>query len=98
MLGVFGDPPVVDEPDGHGVQVVELLAAHLLCDDEAGLLEHAQMLHDAEAGHLVAHLDLELGQRPPVPHEQQVEEEAPRRIRERLEDAIVVCHGATIGD
>ena len=59
-------------------------------DDEVRLLEHPQVLHDAEAGHL--QLGLELGQRAAVAHEEAVEQEAAGRVGERLEHAVVVGH------
>jgi hypothetical protein len=43
-------------------------------------------------------IGLQLGQRAAVPGEQQVEQEAPGRIRERLEHAVVVGHVTKIGD
>ena len=53
-----------------------------------GVLEHAQVLHDAEAGHL--ELGLELAERAAVTLEEPVEQMPPRRIGQRLEDTIVV--------
>ena len=61
-------------------------------DDEARVLEHAQVLHDAEARHL--QLGLQLGQRAAVTLEELVEQEATRRVGERLEHAVVVGHAA----
>jgi hypothetical protein len=46
------------------------------------------MLHHAEAGHL--ELGLELCERAAVALEEPVEEMAPRRVGERLEDLVVV--------
>ena len=54
------------------------------------------MLHDTEAGHL--QLGLELGQRAAVTLEEPVEQEPPRRVGERLEHTVVVCHGLIIRD
>src|SRR5207344_1405531 len=51
---------VVDEPDRHRVEEVLLLAPGAAGDDEPRVLEDAQVLHHAEAGHL--QLRLELGQ------------------------------------
>ena len=56
--------------------------------DESRLLEHAQVLHHAEAGHL--QLALELGERAAVTLEEPVEEVPPRRVGEGLEDTVVV--------
>ena len=88
MFGVLVDPPVVDQPDRHRVQVVELLPALPARDDETGVLEDAQVLHHAEAGHL--ELGLELRERAAVALEELVEQVASRRIGERLEDLVVV--------
>ena len=88
VLGVLVDPPVVDEPDRHRVQEVQLLPALPAGDDEPGVLEHAEVLHDAEAGHL--ELGLELRERAAVALEEPVEEMAPGRVGERLEDLVVV--------
>ena len=54
------------------------------------------MLHHPEAGHL--QLGLELGERAAVTHKEPVEQEAPRRVGQRLEDTVVVGHAASIGD
>jgi hypothetical protein len=89
-FGVLVDPPVVDQPDRHGVQVVQLLPSRPLGDDEACAFEHAEVLHHSETGHL--ELRLQLGQRAAVTLEEPVEQETPRRVCERLEHAIVVVH------
>ena len=96
MLGVFVDPPVVDQSDRDRVQEVPFLPPCFACDDEARVFEHAQMLHDAEAGHL--HLGLELGERTAVTLEEPVEQESPRRVRECLEHEGIVSHCQRIGD
>ena len=87
-LPVLVDPPVVDQPDRHRVQEVQLLPARPAHDDETRVFEHAQVLHDAEARHL--QLGLELGERAAVTRKEQVEQEATRPIGERLEHAVVV--------
>jgi hypothetical protein len=89
-LPVLVDPPVVDQPDGHCVQEVQLLPPRPARDHEPRVLQHAQVLHDAEARH--RQLRLELGEGAPVAHEQPVEQEAPGGIGERLEHAVVVRH------
>src|SRR6185295_2612278 len=81
-LPVFADPPVVNQPDRDRVQEVQLLPARPPRDDEARVFEDAQVLHDAEACHL--QLGLELGERAAVTREEQVEQEATRRVGERL--------------
>ncbi len=87
-LRVLAHPPVVDEPDRDGVQVVELLATLLPGHDQARLLEQLQVLHHAEARHREA-----VGQRArrlPVLTEQLVEQGAPGRIGQSAEH---VVHG-----
>jgi len=95
-LGVLVDPAVVDQPDRYRVQEVQLLSPCSARDHEARVLEHTQVLHDAEAGHL--QLGLELGERAAVTLEEPVEEESPRRVREGLEHEGIVSHLAMIGD
>src|SRR5207247_7690007 len=75
--GVLAHPAVVDEPDRDGVQEVQLLAPALLRDPEAGLLEHPQVLHHAEARHRQS--PLERAERLPVFLEQRVEQPPARR-------------------
>ena len=76
----------MDEPDGDRVQEVELLPAPPPGDDEAGLLEQLQVLHDPEAGHVEALL--ERAQRLAVLAEELVEQLAPRRIGEGPEHRV----------
>ena len=95
-LGVFIDPPIVDQPDRVRVQEVPFLPPCFARDHEARVFEHAQMLHDAEARHL--HLGLELGERAAVTLEEPVEQESPRRVRECLEHEGIVSHPVRIGD
>jgi hypothetical protein len=95
-LRVFVDPPVVDQPNGHRVQEVQLLPARPARDDEACVFEDAQVLHHAEARHL--QLGLELGERAAVTRKEQVEEEAARPVGDRLEHAVVIGHGGRICD
>ena len=90
MFGVLVDPPVVDQPDRYRVQEVQLLPPCFACDHEARVFEHAEVLHDAEAGHL--QFGLELGERAAVTLEEPVEEESPRRVGERLEYEAIVSH------
>src|SRR2546422_11577649 len=37
VLGVLGDPPVVDQPDRNGIQEVQLLPSLTAADDETGV-------------------------------------------------------------
>src|SRR6478672_9967995 len=83
-LGVLVDPAVVDQPDRHRVEVVELLPAPAARDDEARLLEHLEVLHDPEARHLQP--GLELDARAAVTLEKPIEEMPPSRIGKRLEN------------
>jgi hypothetical protein len=45
-----GDPAFVHLSYGDGVEVVEALAPLSAGDDEVGLFEHGEVLHDGEAG------------------------------------------------
>ena len=78
----------MNQPDRDGVEKVQLLAARPARDDEAGSLEHAQVLHDAEARHL--QLRLELAERAAVTREEPVEEMTAGRVSQRPEHAVVV--------
>ena len=60
-FGVFVDPAVVQEPDGDDVEKVQLLAAATTSDDQMGLFEELEVLHDAEAGHGKAFFELGQG-------------------------------------
>jgi hypothetical protein len=95
-LRVLGNPSIVNEPDRDGIEEVPLLPSRPANDDEAGAFEDAQVLHHAEARH--RQLGLELGERPPIADEEPIEQIATRRIRERLEHAVVVSHTRIICD
>ena len=82
------DPPVVNQPDRHRVQKMQLLPAGPARDNDAGGFEHTEMLHDAEACH--RQLRFELRQRLATTRAGQIEKVATRRIRQCLEDAVVV--------
>ena len=86
----------MDEADRDGVQEVQLLPARAARDDEARVLEDAQVLHHAEPRHL--ELRLELRERAAVALEEPVEEMPARRVGQRPEDPVVVVHGRMIGD
>src|SRR5689334_2278204 len=88
--GVLVDPAVVDEPYRYRVEKVQLLPSRSAGDDQSRVLQYPQVLHDTEPADL--HLRLQLGQRAAVTLEEQVEQEAARRIRERLEDQVVIVH------
>ncbi|GIH01886.1 hypothetical protein Pma05_84580 [Plantactinospora mayteni] len=75
---------------------MQLLSARSARDYQSRVLQHPQMLGDAEPGH--HHLGLQRAQRPPVPDEQQVEQEPSGRIGERLENKVIIAHHPKIGD
>ena len=90
-LGELVDPAVVNHLDRHRVEEVQLLPAGAAGDDQPRVLQHPQVLHHAEPGHL--DVRLELGERAAVPLEQPVQQAPPGRVRERLEHAVVVHSG-----
>src|SRR5437763_6819006 len=90
-LGVLVDPAVVDEPDRYRIEEVQLLPPGAPGDDQPGVLEDAQVLHDAEAAHL-RYLGLQFAERAAVTLEEPVEQQSPGRIGQRLEDPVVVVH------
>ena len=51
-LGVLADPAVGDLADRDRVEEVQLGATDSLGDDEVGGLQHGEVLHHAEPGHL----------------------------------------------
>ena len=67
-----------------------LLPARAAGDDQAGRLEHAQVLHHAEPRHL--QLGFQLAERAAVTLVEPVEEVPPGGVGKRLEDAVVVGH------
>ena len=86
-LGVARDPAIVDLADRDGVEVVELGTAGPFGHDQARLLEHVKMLHDAEAGHVGQHL-AQLVECLAVAASQRVEQGASPLVRKRLEDLV----------
>ena len=74
---------------------MELRPARAAGDDETRFLQHPQVLHHTEAGHL--QLGLELGERSAVALEELVEQVPAGWIRQGAEDVVVV-HGRRIGD
>jgi hypothetical protein len=75
--------------DGNRVEEVELLPALLLRDDQSGILQYAEVLHDAEAGHVEA--SSEGGEGLSVLAEERIEEAATGGVGEGLEDGV---HGS----
>jgi hypothetical protein len=76
----------VNTANRYGIEEVELLAAAAFGDDQAGLLEHAQVLHDAKTSHRQP--ALERAQRLPVALEQLVEQAAAGGVANRPEDVV----------
>jgi hypothetical protein len=76
----------VDEPDRDGVQKMELFAPAPSGDDETRLLEHLEVLHDAEAGH--GEPPLERGQVLAILTEELVQQAAPSRVGEGFEHLV----------
>jgi hypothetical protein len=72
---------------------VELAAAIPARGDEVRILEHAQVLHDAESAH-VRQRRLQLAQRLTVSLSQPIQQCAPMRVRERPEDRLQPFHRA----
>ena len=81
---------------GTGLRKCSFSRPDLPSHHEPRVLEDAEVLHDAEPGHL--QLGLQLRERAAVTREEPVEQEPPRRVRERLEDQVVVSHANDIGD
>ena len=89
-LGVLAHPPVMDESDRDGVQEVQLLPTPAPAHDEAGLLEQAEVLGDADPRHVVAGGQGHQGLT--VMLEQCVEQCAPSRIGKRPEHRLHNIH------
>jgi hypothetical protein len=81
---VLADPAVVDETDGDGVEVVELLAAGAARGDQPCSFQHMEVLHDTEPCHPET-LD-QLGERLAIALKEPVEESPAGVIGERPED------------
>src|SRR5262249_42854861 len=79
--------------DRDWIEVMQLLATLLQGDDEAGFLEHREMLHHRLACHVMPLA--KLAQVLPIACMKPVEQLAPDRIGERLEHCIH-AHGITI--
>ena len=84
----------MDESDRDGIEEVQLLSARSSGEDEPSLFKQAKVLHDTDSGHL--DLRLQLAQRATVPLEENIEKEPARRVRQSLEDEVVVVHARTI--
>src|SRR5579883_334674 len=84
-------PAFVDLPDGHDVQRVDALAPFLARVDQAGVAEHVDVLHDAEAGQMREGLDDRGRGAGALP--QQIENCAARGIGQRLPHAVEVVAG-----
>ena len=77
--------------------MVQLLTTFAVSDDEVGFLQHTEVLHHPEAGHLRKQVAQRL-HRLPVAHEQGIEQTATRGVGQRLEHEVVVLHGSTLCD
>jgi hypothetical protein len=62
------------------------LASGLARDDHAGVLEDAQMLHDAESRH--REMIAQLRERLPVAREERIEQRSAAGVGERLENLV----------
>src|SRR5581483_4291368 len=85
------DPAVVDLLERHRVEEVQLLAAAPLHGHQVRGFEDRQVLGDALAGDL--EMPAQLAERLPVVGVQPVEQLAPSRVGEGLEQEIGVAHG-----
>ena len=92
-LGIAADPSVRDEADRQGVEEVELVSAVAAGGNEMRILEHSQVLHDAEAGHLRQHR-LQLAERLAVPLSEPIQQRAPMLIGKRFERRLELFHAA----
>ncbi len=90
MVGILADPPPMDELDRNGVEIVPPLATLAACDDEAGSLEHAEVLHDGasvesvKAGAQIASREWRAFE--------QVKDLAAARIGKCFEDQVILLH------
>ena len=82
------EPPVMDPADRHGVEVVVPLATDLAAGHEAGRLQDAQVLHDAEPAHL-RQRRLQVSQRLAITLEEPVEQRPPAGVGQRAEHLVV---------
>jgi hypothetical protein len=81
---------VMDETDRHRVRAMQLFSPRLLGHHQIGILEDPEVLHDTDPCH--RHLPLELRQGSPFLLEEEIEQETPCWIGERLEHSVVVAH------
>ena len=87
-LGVFADPPVMDQADRDRVQVVELVATFTTGGDELGSLEHVEVIHHAEARHVGQDL-AQFSQGAAVAIEECIQQGPASRVVECLEDRVI---------
>jgi hypothetical protein len=74
----------VDEPDGNGVEVVELASAVTAGRDQVGPFQDVEVAHDAEAGHR-RQVGTQLADRLRVSLEEAIEQQPAARIGQRAE-------------
>jgi len=91
-LGILADPSVVNEADGDRVEEVQLPAPGAAGRDQVRRFQDAQMLHDAEAGHL-RQCRLQRLQRLAVALEEPIEEDPPTGVGQRPEGRLVIHAG-----
>ena len=92
------DPPIVDLADRNRIEVVDLRPAPPFGDDEVRLLEHPQVLHHSEPGHVGSQLT-ELCQRLAVAGAQRIEDHPAVPVGQRLEDRLErIVHTQFLGD
>ena len=88
ISGVGADPAFVDGVDGQGVEVVPALAATTFGDDEAGVFQHFEMLHDGAAIKLGQQFTKGAGGARLCA--QQIQNVAANAVAEGLEDGVVM--------
>ena len=89
----YGYTGVVDSDWQPGSPYLMHPTASFKAAAEAGVGEHLEVLHHAEPRHL--QLGLQLGERAPIAHEQEVEQEPTGGVGERLErtvELVVAIH------
>lgn len=77
---------------GYRIQIVPLLAAHLFRDDEMGVLEHDQMLHDTKPSEVGQH-EAEFVETLPIAREECVEQGSTTGIAKGFEHVFVIHCG-----
>ena len=90
-LAIGVQPPVLDHPDGDGIEIEMTRSALLLAGDEPGLLQHGEVVHHRDAA------DIEFlrqrADRAAGLGLQDIQHLPPALMRERLEDRrhVIIC-------